>query len=122
MFITPAYAQGAGGGGFDPGLIIMMVAIFAIFYFLIIRPQRKQMREREEMLKAIRRNDSVVTNGGLIGKVTKVVDDSEVEVQIARSSFLQLSIVISYYKLFDHPIKNQNKAIDKRIHYLILLP
>ena len=83
MFITPAYAQGAGGGAFDPSFIIMMVLIFAIFYFLIIRPQRQQMRQREEMLKAIRRNDSVVTNGGIIGKVTKVVDDSEVEVQIA---------------------------------------
>lgn len=84
MFITPAYAQsGAGGGAFDPSFIIMMVLIFSIFYFLIIRPQRQQVRRREEMLKAIRRNDSVTTNGGIIGKVTKVIDDNEIEVQIA---------------------------------------
>ena len=63
--------------------MLLIVILFAIMYFLIIRPQRQQMRRREEMLKAIRRNDSVVTNGGLIGKVTKVIDDNEVEVQIA---------------------------------------
>lgn len=96
MFITPAYAQGIGGTGFDPGLIIMMVAIFAIFYFLIIRPQRTQMRQREEMLKAIRRNDSVVTNGGLIGKVTKVIDDNEVEVQIAEGIKVRVQRAMIY--------------------------
>jgi preprotein translocase subunit YajC len=52
-------------------------------YFLILRPQRQQLKRREEMLKAIRRGDTVVTNGGIIGKVTKVVDDNEVELQIA---------------------------------------
>ncbi len=83
MFITPAYAQSGGGNPFDPSFIIMMVLIFSIFYFLIIRPQRQQVRRREEMLKAIRRNDSITTNGGIIGKVTKVIDDNEVEVQIA---------------------------------------
>jgi len=83
MFITPAYAQGVGGGAPDYSFIFVLIAMFAIMYFLIIRPQRQQMRRREEMLKAIRRNDSVVTNGGLIGKVTKVIDDNEVEVQIA---------------------------------------
>lgn len=83
MFITPAYAQGAGGGPVDFSFIFVLIAMFAIMYFLIIRPQRQQMRQREEMLKAIRRNDSIVTNGGIIGKVTKVVDDNEVEVQIA---------------------------------------
>jgi len=82
MFITPAYAQGVGGGAVDYSFIFVLIAMFAIMYFLIIRPQRQQMRQREEMLKAIRRNDSVVTNGGLIGKVTKVIDDNEVEVQI----------------------------------------
>jgi preprotein translocase subunit YajC len=52
-------------------------------YFLILRPQRQQQKRREEMLKAIRRGDTVITNGGIVGKVTKVVDDSEVELQIA---------------------------------------
>ncbi len=84
MWVTPAYAQGLGGGG--AGIIEMLlpfVLIFVIMYFLILRPQRQQAKRREEMLKAIRRGDTVVTNGGIVGKVTKVVDDTEVELQIA---------------------------------------
>ena len=84
MWVTPAYAQSLGGGG--AGIVEMLlpfVLIFVIMYFLILRPQRQQMKRREEMLKAIRRGDTVVTNGGIIGKVTKVVDDHEVELQIA---------------------------------------
>ncbi len=84
MWVTPAYAQSLGGGA--GGIIEMLlpfVLIFVIMYFLILRPQRQQVKRREEMLKAIRRGDTVVTNGGIVGKVTKVVDDNEVELQIA---------------------------------------
>jgi preprotein translocase subunit YajC len=84
MLVTPAYAQSFGGG--TGGIIEMLLPfalIFIIMYFLILRPQRQQAKRREEMLKAIRRGDTVVTNGGIIGKVTKVVDDTEVELQIA---------------------------------------
>jgi len=84
MWVTPAYAQSIGGGG--AGIVEMLLPfalIFVIMYFLILRPQRQQTKRREEMLKAIRRGDTVVTNGGIVGKVTKVVDDSEVELQIA---------------------------------------
>ena len=87
MWVTPAYAQFGGGSGGGAGDIVSMllpfILIFVIMYFLILRPQRQQMKRREEMLKAIRRGDTVVTNGGIIGKVTKVVDDAEVELQIA---------------------------------------
>jgi preprotein translocase subunit YajC len=83
MFVTPAYAQGAGGGGDLMITLLPFILIFVIMYFLIIRPQRQQARQREEMLKAIRRGDTVVTGGGLIGKVTKVIDDNELELQIA---------------------------------------
>lgn len=84
MLITPAYAQsGLGGGAGIFEMLLPFVLIFIIMYFLILRPQRQQAKRREEMLKAIRRGDSVVTNGGIIGKVTKVVDDNEVELQIA---------------------------------------
>ncbi|MEM0899954.1 MAG: preprotein translocase subunit YajC [Pseudomonadota bacterium] len=86
MFVTPAYAQGAGPGG-GPDLILSLlpfVLIFVIMYFLLIRPQRQQMKKREEMLSNIRRNDTVVTGGGVVGKVTKVVDDLELEVEIAQ--------------------------------------
>ncbi len=84
MWVTPAYAQSLGGG--TAGIFEMLlpfVLIFVIMYFLILRPQRQQAKRREEMLKAIRRGDTVVTNGGIVGKVTKVVDDNEVELQIA---------------------------------------
>ena len=83
MFITPAYAQSLGGGAGIVEMLLPFVLIFIIMYFLILRPQRQQAKRREEMLKAIRRGDTVVTNGGIIGKVSKVVDDSEVELQIA---------------------------------------
>jgi preprotein translocase subunit YajC len=84
MWITPAYAQTMGGGGADIiQLVFPFALIFIIMYFLILRPQRQQAKRREEMLKAIRRGDTVVTNGGIVGKVTKVVDDNEVELQIA---------------------------------------
>ena len=88
MFVTPAYAQAAGGaaGGTDIIMSILpFLLIFVVMYFLIIRPQRSQMKQREAMLKAIRRNDTVVTGGGVIGKVTKVIDDAEVEVEIAQN-------------------------------------
>ena len=84
MFVTPAYAQTAGGGGDLVMSILPFVLMFVIFYFLLIRPQRKQMQERKEMLANIRRNDTIVTGGGIVGKITKVIDDNEVEVEIAK--------------------------------------
>ena len=87
MFITEAFAQTAGApsaGGADILMSILpFLLIFVVMYFLIIRPQRAQMKRREELLKNIRRGDQVVTGGGIVGKVTKVVDDSELEVEIA---------------------------------------
>jgi preprotein translocase subunit YajC len=84
MLVTPAFAQTAGGGGLDIMTTLLPFAlIFVIMYFLILRPQRQTQKRREEMLKAIRRGDTVITNGGIVGKVTKVVDDKEVELQIA---------------------------------------
>lgn len=89
MFITEAYAQTAGAatGSGGPAEILVSIApfllIFVVMYFLIIRPQRTQMKRRQEMLNAVRRGDQVVTGGGVLGKVTKVIDDKEVEVEIA---------------------------------------
>ncbi len=87
MFATPAYAQTAGGGGFGyaSSQFLMIGLIFAIMYFLIIRPQQKKVKDHREMIKALRRGDQVVTGGGLIGKVTKVKDDAEVEVELAQN-------------------------------------
>ncbi len=83
MNFTPAYAQFAGGGADMFMQIAPFILIFVIMYFLILRPQRQQAKMREAMLAAVRRNDTVVTGGGMVGKVTKVVDDNEVEVDIA---------------------------------------
>ncbi|MFW2586711.1 preprotein translocase subunit YajC [Sagittula sp. SSi028] len=62
---------------------VMMGLIFAIMYFLLIRPQQKKMKEHKAMIEAIRRNDIVITQGGIIGKVAKVKDDNELEIEIA---------------------------------------
>jgi preprotein translocase subunit YajC len=83
MFVTPAYAQAAGGAAGAFTSFIPLILIFAIMYFLLIRPQQKKMKEHKAMVEALRRGDQVVTQGGLIGKVTKVKDDNEVEVEIA---------------------------------------
>ncbi len=85
MFASPAYAQAAGGGfGGGIGGILPIVLIFAIMYFLMIRPQQKKMKEHKAMVAAVRRGDQVVTQGGIMGKVIKVKEDSnEIEVEIA---------------------------------------
>lgn len=85
MFITPAYAQAAGGAGGAAALTQFMplILIFGIMYWLLIRPQQKKMKEHQAMVAALRRGDQVVTAGGIRGKVTKVVDDADVEVEIA---------------------------------------
>jgi preprotein translocase subunit YajC len=86
MFITPAYAQAAGGGDLSSLLssgILPFALIFVIMYFLILRPQQKKVRDHAELVKNIRRGDTVVTSGGLVGKVTKVVDDDQIEFEIS---------------------------------------
>lgn len=86
MFITPAYAQGAAPGAGDfIGMILPLVLIMGVFYFLLIRPQQRKMKDHQEMLKKVTRGDTVITSGGLIGKVIKVVDDSELQVEIGEN-------------------------------------
>jgi preprotein translocase subunit YajC len=82
MFVTPAYAQAAGGAGSAVASFVPLILIFAIMYFLLIRPQQKKVKEHQSMIAALRRGDEVVTAGGLIGKITKVKDDAEVEVEL----------------------------------------
>jgi len=87
LLFTPAYAQtmaGPAGGASD---ILLQVApfglIFVIMYFLVLRPQSKKAKDHADLIKNLRRGDSIVTTGGLIGKITKVVDEAEIEVEIA---------------------------------------
>ena len=85
MFVTPAYAQAAGGAG-GAGAIaqfIPLILIFVIMYFLILRPQQKRMKDHRNMVSELKRGDQVVTQGGLIGKVTDVKDE-ELTVEIAQ--------------------------------------
>ena len=85
MLISPAYAQGAdGAGGFDVGFLLPMVLIFGVFYMLLIRPKQKKTKQHRELLEALRRGDRIITNGGLIGLITKVVDANELIVEIAQ--------------------------------------
>ena len=83
MFATPAYAQAAGGAGGAFASFLPLILIFLIMYFLLIRPQQKKLKEHQAMVEALRRGDQIVTAGGIVGKVTKVRDDGEVEVEIA---------------------------------------
>ncbi len=89
MFVSTAYAQSLGSLGSPGGPLggiesfLPIILIFVVFYFLLIRPQQKRMKQHKEMLTALRRGDKVVTSGGIIGAVTKVVSDTEVIVEIA---------------------------------------
>lgn len=88
MFVTSAYAQAAGTAA-APGFsdVILQMAPFGliliIMYFLILRPQQNKVKEHQKMIAGVRRGDTVVTSGGLIGKVTKATDETELEVEIA---------------------------------------
>ena len=88
MFITPAFAQGSlfGGAGGDGGMLVSLLPfalIFVIMYFLILRPQQKRVKQHAEMVKNVRKGDTVITSGGLVGRVTKVVDDDQIEFEIS---------------------------------------
>lgn len=85
MFVTPAYAQAAGGAGGSAAFaqFIPLILIFVIMYFLMIRPQQKRAKQHREMVSALQKGDQIITQGGIFGKVTSVRDD-ELEVEIAQ--------------------------------------
>jgi preprotein translocase subunit YajC len=85
MFITEAFAQGAPAAG-GPSMLVQIlpfIMILGIMYFLIIRPQQKKLKDHRDMIASIRRGDTVVTAGGIVGKVTKVIGDAELQVELA---------------------------------------
>lgn len=88
MFVSTAYAQTAAPAAGGADMIVQflpLILIFVVFYFLLIRPQQKKMKEHKSMLEAIRRGDRVVTGGGIIGTVTKVGPEDELQVEIAEN-------------------------------------
>jgi preprotein translocase subunit YajC len=85
MFVTPALAQAAAPGGAASAFtsFVPLILIFAIMYFLLIRPQQRKAKEHKAMVEALRRGDQILTQGGIIGKVARVHDDGVLEVEIA---------------------------------------
>ena len=110
MFVTPAYAQSATGG--TPEILMSVlpfILIFIIMYFLIIRPQRAQLKKRGDMLANVRRGDTVITGGGLVGKVTKVIDDNELEVDLGNGlKVTALRSTLADVRVKGEPVANQN--------------
>jgi preprotein translocase subunit YajC len=116
MFITPAYAQGMpfGLGGDSGGMIVQfmpLILIVVIMYFLVLRPQQQKVKRHQEMVRALRRGDTVVSNGGLVGKVTKVVDDDQVEVEIADGVRVrQMRSMVSEVRAKGEPVKDDSTS------------
>jgi preprotein translocase subunit YajC len=107
MLITPAYAQTGTGGGSDFLIQLMPILLmFVIFYFLLLRPQQQRVKAHRELVANIRRGDTVVTAGGIIGKVTKVKDDAEIEVEIAPNTrVLVIKGTVSEVRVKGEPVK-----------------
>lgn len=109
MFVTPAYAQTGAGGGAD--LLVQFlpfILIFVIMYFLIIRPQRQRAKAHQELIANVRRGDTIVTSGGLIGKVAKVVDEGELQVELAEGVRVRvLRGSISEVRAKGEPVKEE---------------
>ena len=83
MFISEAMAQGAGGGSGFLIQIAPLVLIFAVFYFLLIRPQQKKMKDHRSMVDSLTKGDKVVTAGGLLGTIVKIEDERIASVEIS---------------------------------------
>jgi len=116
MFSSSAFAQGifGGGAGGDGGMLMSLlpfVLIFVIMYFLILRPQQKRVKQHAEMVKNVRRGDTVITNGGLIGKVTKVIDDDQIEIEIADDVRIrQMRSMLTDVRAKGEPVKDEAAA------------
>ncbi|MGH6846030.1 MAG: preprotein translocase subunit YajC [Methylocella sp.] len=109
---TAAFAQAATAVGPSSGDLLMQLVpfamIFAIAYWFVIRPQRKKAKDHANLIKNTRRGDSVITTGGLIGKVTKVVDDAELELEIAPNVRVRvLRAMITDVRAKGEPVKDQ---------------
>jgi preprotein translocase subunit YajC len=113
MLITPAFAQAAGAAGDTNSMLMSLLPfalIFVIMYFLILKPQQKKLKDHAELVKNIRRGDTVVTNGGLVGKVTKVVDDDQIEVEISDGVRIrQMRQMISGVRTKGEPAKDSKE-------------
>ena len=115
MFISEAFAQTAGGlpAGMNDTVVqlVPIVAMIAIVYFVLWRPQQRRAKEQRELVQAAKRGDTVVTTGGLIGKISKAVDDNEVELEIAPNVKVRLARSgIAEVRAKGEPVKDPAKA------------
>lgn len=112
MFITPAFAQSPLGGGDSLiSFLAPMVMIVAIMYVIVLRPQQKKAKEHQELIKNLRRGDTVYTSGGLVGKVTKVVDDEQVEIEIADGVRVrQVRSLVTGIRAKGEPVRDDSSA------------
>ena len=95
--------------------LLPFVLIFVIMYFLILRPQQKREKQHAEMVKNVRRGDTVITSGGLVGKVTKVVDDDQIEVEIAEGVRVrQMRAMVADVRAKGEPVKDEGARADRQ--------
>ena len=110
MLISPAYAQTSSPFGSTDMLtsLLPFALIFVIMYFLILRPQQRRVKQHAEMVKNVRKGDTVVTSGGLVGRVTRVVDDDQVEIEIADGVRVrQMRSMVSDVRAKGEPVKDE---------------
>jgi preprotein translocase subunit YajC len=108
MLISPAFAQGTGGQSDMLMSLLPFVLIFVIMYFLILRPQQRRVKQHQEMVKNVRRGDTVITSGGLVAKVTKVVDDDKIEIELADGvRAIQMRQMVSDVRAKGEPVKDE---------------
>ena len=113
MLISPAFAQAGSPFGGDNMLVSLLpfVLIFVIMYFLILRPQQKRAKQHQEMVKNVRRGDTVVTSGGLIGKVTKVIDDNQIEIEVSDDVRVrQMRSMVADVRAKGEPVKEEGAS------------
>ena len=92
-------------------MILPLVMIMGVFWFLLIRPQQKRLKDHQELVKNVRRGDTVITNGGLVGKVTKVIDDDQIEIEIADDVRIrQVRSMITDVRAKGEPVKDEAAA------------
>ena len=106
MLISPAYAQGVSGGGDSFIQLVPILLMFVIFYLLLLRPQQQRAKVHREMVANLRRGDTVVTSGGIVGKVTKVRDEAEIEVEIAENTRVRvIKATVAEVRTKGEPVK-----------------
>ena len=107
MFISPAYAQASASSSDLLTGIAPILIMLPIFYFLLIRPQQQKARQHSDMVNNVRRGDTVVTSGGILGTVTKVKDDGELEVEIAKDTRVRVvKSTIAHVRTKGEPVKS----------------